>query len=63
MAGTYRKAKMNDLIIDTHAKKVMEKQAMITKTRDLVPLMTPEDPMQPAQIQILIQVNDESKRP
>ena len=42
-----------------HTNKVMGKQALITETRELVHLMAPEDPMRPAQIQKLVQLNEE----
>ena len=32
---------------------------MITETRELVQLMTPDDPMRPAQIQRLLELNEE----
>ena len=54
-----RKAKTNDLIIDMHTNKVMGKQAMITETRELVQLLMVDDPMRPAQIQRLLDLNEE----
>ena len=62
MAENRRKAKTNDLLIDIHTNKVMGKQAMITETRELLHLMTPDDPMQPAQIQILLELNEELRQ-
>ena len=62
MAENRRKAKTNDLLIDMHTNKVMGKQAMITETRELVNLMTPDDPMRPAQIQRLVELNEELRQ-
>jgi hypothetical protein len=59
MSENRRKTKTNNLIIDMHTNKVMGKQAMITETRELVQLMNPNDPMQPAQIQRLLALNEE----
>ena len=56
-----RKAKTNDLIIDMHTNKVMGKQAMITETRELVQLLMVDDPIRPAQIQRLLDLNDKLK--
>ncbi len=62
MAENRRKAKTNDLLIDMHTNKVMGKQAMITEARELVNLMTPDDPMRPAQIQRLLELNEELRQ-
>ena len=35
---------------------------MITETRELVNLMTPDDPMRPAQIQRLVELNEELRQ-